>query len=254
MDVAASRAYDGPMATVLVIVPSYMERENIAALIERLLSLPASVDVLIVDDNSPDGTADAVKTLQPVYGERLHLTVRQGKGGRGSAVLEGFRFALSRDYEYVFEMDADFSHKPEEIPLFLEKIKDTDMVIGSRYLPGSEIHEWGIKRTIFSRWANRFARGVLKIPISDYTNGFRCYRRSAIESLDMQAIDAKGYVVLSEVAYQLFLKGKRIAEVPTIFVNRRRGISNLSKKEILEAFHSVLRIRRAYGKAKGVLA
>src|SRR6267154_398399 len=125
MDVAASRAYDGPMATVLVIVPSYMERENIAALIERLLSLPASVDVLIVDDNSPDGTADAVKPLQPVYGERLHLTVRQGKGGRGSAVLEGFRFALSRDYEYVFEMDADFSHKPEEIPLFLEKIKDT---------------------------------------------------------------------------------------------------------------------------------
>jgi dolichol-phosphate mannosyltransferase len=233
-------------ADVLVIVPTYKEKENIAALCESLLALPAHVDVLIVDDESPDGTADAVKALQPTYGERLQLMQRKGKGGRGSAVLDGFKYALNGSYQFVFEMDADFSHKPEEIPLFLEKIKDADMVIGSRYLPGSEIHHWGLKRTVFSRWANRFARAMLRIPMSDYTNGFRCYRRSAIEALEMSRIDAKGYVVLSEVAYQLFLKGKKIAEVPTVFVNRRRGISNLSKKEILEAFQSVVRIRRTY--------
>jgi len=235
-----------PHPEALVIVPTFNEKENIAALCVRLLSLRPELDVLVVDDESPDGTAHDVKALQPQYGERLKLLERKGKGGRGSAVLAGFKIALEGGYPFVFEMDADFSHKPEEIPLFLEKIKDADMVIGSRYLPGSEIHHWGLKRTIFSRWANRFARAMLRIPMSDYTNGFRCYKRSAIESLEMNRIDAKGYVVLSEVAYQLFLKRKKIVEVPTIFVNRRRGISNLSKKEVIEAFLSVVRIRTAY--------
>lgn len=236
--------------SVLVIIPSFNERENIAALIERILAVSTDIDVLVVDDDSPDGTSVIVRETEERSVGRVFLLSRKGKGGRGSAVLAGFRFALERDYQTVFEMDADFSHLPEEIPLFLEAIRRYDMVVGSRYLPGSEIHHWGWRRTLFSRWANRYARLVLRISLSDYTNGFRCYRRSAIEAIEQEKIDAKGYVVLSEVAYQLFRKHFSIGEVPTVFVNRRRGISNLSFHEIKEAFLSVLRIRWRYIFAK----
>lgn len=229
--------------SVLVIIPSYNERENIAALIERVTAVSPDIDVLVVDDDSPDGTSAIVREIEVKSSGRVFLLSRKGKGGRGSAVLAGFRFALERSYQTVFEMDADFSHLPEEIPRFLKAIASYDMVVGSRYLPGSEIHHWGWKRTFFSRWANRYARMVLRISLSDYTNGYRCYRRSAIEAVDQRKIDATGYVVLSEVAYQLFRKGCSIGEVPTVFVNRRRGISNLSFHEIKEAFLSVLRIR-----------
>lgn len=235
-------------ASVLVIVPTYNERENIAALIERILHCSPDIDVLVVDDESPDGTPDVVRGLASTSGGRLSLLRRKGKGGRGSAVLAGFRFALERDYRVVFEMDADFSHNPDEIPRFLEAIRRYDVIVGSRYLPGSEIHDWGWRRTFFSHWANVYARFVLRIPLSDYTNGFRCYRREAIEALEQDKIDAKGYVVLSEVAYQLYRKGFSIGELPTVFVNRRRGISNLSPHEIKEAFLSVLRIRFAYSR------
>jgi dolichol-phosphate mannosyltransferase len=228
----------------LITIPTFNEAENIGRLVERLLAMEKEIHVLVVDDSSPDSTAEAVKTLQPASSGRLHVIKRTGKGGRGSAVLEGFRFGLKGEYEYLMEMDADFSHNPEEIPSFFQKMNEGyDMVLGSRYLPESKIYDWGWKRTFFSRWANRYARLVLGIPMSDYTNGYRCYTRAAVQSLDMDVIEAKGYVVLSEVAYQLHLKGKRIGEVPTIFVNRRRGISNLSVHEIKEAFISVLRIR-----------
>jgi len=231
---------------ILVIVPCYNERENIVQLIEAILQQSPDIDVLVVDDQSPDGTSELVQSHVEKHHGRLQLLTRKGKGGRGSAVLAGFKIALEKGYNLIFEMDADFSHKPEEIPRFLAKIDGFDYVVGSRYLPGSEIHHWGWKRTFFSRWANRYARLVLGIPLSDYTNGFRCYKRHVIEALDMSVIDAKGYVVLSEVAYQLHRKGFRIGEVPTVFVNRRRGISNLSSHEIKEAFFSVLRIRWAY--------
>lgn len=234
--------------SVLVIVPCYNERENIATLIESILAQGPDIDVLVVDDESPDGTSDVVNGEVARHDGRLRLLSRKGKGGRGSAVIAGFRYALENGYNLLFEMDADFSHKPDEIPLFLERVKTCDFVVGSRYLPASEIHEWGWRRTFFSRWANRYARLVLRIPLSDYTNGFRCYRREAIEALEMNKIDAKGYVVLSEVAYQLHRKGFSIGEVPTIFVNRRRGISNLSIHEIKEAFFSVLRIRWNYSR------
>lgn len=237
------------MYKTLIIIPTFNEAENIVRLVERLLAMESGIHVLIVDDSSPDGTAETVKPLQSASAGRLYVIKRNGKGGRGSAVLEGFRFGLKGDYELFMEMDADFSHNPEEIPSFFEKITEGyDMVLGSRYVPKSKIFDWGWKRTFFSRWANRYARLVLGIPMSDYTNGYRCYTRNAIEALDMNIIEAKGYVVLSEVAYQLHLKGLNIGEVPTIFVNRRRGISNLSIHEIKEAFMSVLRIRfkRAY--------
>lgn len=233
---------------ILVIIPCYNERENIVQLVNALLEQSHDIAVLVVDDNSPDGTSALVQAEVAKHGGRLILMTRTGKGGRGSAVLAGFKYALEKNYDYVFEMDADFSHKPSEIPLFLERIKTCDFVVGSRYIQGSEIHDWGWKRTFFSRWANRYARLVLRIPLSDYTNGYRLYTRRALEALDMNAIDAKGYVVLSEVAYQLYRKGFKLGEVPTIFVNRRRGISNLSFKEIKEAFMSVLRIRWGYSR------
>ena len=242
------RAMDS--SNTLIVIPSFNERENIGNLIERIFELHSSINILIVDDGSPDGTADVVRQLQSKFPNQLHLIVREGKGGRGSAVLTGFQFGLEKGFDLIFEMDADFSHKPEEITLFLEKIQECDMVIGSRYLPGSEIHHWGWKRTFFSHFANKYARFILRIPISDYTNGFRCYSRKAIESLNFDGIEAKGYVVLSEIAYQLFRKGMRISEVPTVFVNRRRGISNLSFYEIKEAFLSVIRIRLRYNKPR----
>ncbi len=236
-------------ATTLIVIPTYNERKNIALLIEHLLGHTTSTDILVVDDGSPDGTAEDVRALHEKYGDRVQLLSRSGKGGRGSAVLAGFHHMLAHNYDLVFEMDADFSHDPDEIPRFLEALPGADAVFGSRYLPGSEIRNWSWKRTIFSRWANRYARFILGLPLTDYTNGYRCYRRSAIEVINFDAIQAKGYVVLSEVADQLFRKGKRIVEVPTLFVNRRRGTSNLSWKEIREAFLSVWRIRRARSKA-----
>ena len=231
---------------MLIIIPSYNERENIARLVEMIFGLHPEAEVLVVDDSSPDGTAAVVEEVKKKFGNKLHLLVRRGKGGRGSAVLAGFEQALGRGDDLIMEMDADFSHDPHEISRFLEKIKHCDMVLGSRYLPGSEILHWGWKRTFFSKWANRYARLILGIPISDYTNGYRCYTRRAIEALDLKRIEAKGYIVLSEVAYQLYRKGMKIGAVPTKFVNRRRGISNLSFREIKEAFLSVIRIRLRY--------
>ncbi len=231
------------MDSTLVIIPTFNEAENIADLLSALTRLYPAIHVLVVDDGSPDGTAARVKDVMKTD-PRVFLLERSGKGGRGSAVLAGFRYGLQRDYKFFVEMDADFSHRPEEITEMFVQIGTVDMVVGSRYLPGSEIHQWGIKRTVFSYLANAFARAMLGIPISDYTNGFRCYTRKAIESLSMDRIDAKGYVVLSEVAMQLHRRGLKIGEVPTVFVNRRRGISNLTWGEIREAFKSIVRIRR----------
>ncbi|UCH77367.1 MAG: polyprenol monophosphomannose synthase [Candidatus Coatesbacteria bacterium] len=227
----------------LVVIPTYNERENVGSLCETLLARPEHVDVLVVDDNSPDGTAAAAEAVAARYGGRMHILLREGKGGRGGAVLAGFAWGLEREYRYFFEMDADFSHRPEEIPLFREAVGGADVVVGSRYLADSRILNWPWARSFFSRWANRYARFFLRIPITDYTNGYRCYRRQAVAALDVDAIRTSGYIVLSEVAYQLYLRGFRFAEVPTVFVNRRRGESNLSPKEILSALVSVIRLR-----------
>lgn len=233
-----------PGNSTLIIIPSFNERENIVQLIDRLFELYNDIDVLIVDDSSPDGTADVVREAQARHGEKLRLLVRQGKGGRGSAVMNGCRMALTEGYETVMEMDADFSHKPEEVTRVRDKLAEGfECVIGSRYVAGSEIREWGLKRIVFSRLANHFARLVLGIPINDYTNGFRAYTRRALAAIDFDRIDATGYVVLSEFAWQIHRAGLRFAEVPTLFVNRRRGASNLGFHEINEAFFSVLRIR-----------
>ena len=233
---------------ILVVIPTYNERDNVGALCEELLSRPERPDVLVVDDNSPDGTAAEAEEVGRRYPGRLHVLRREGKGGRGGAVLAGFAWGSGGGYDYFFEMDADYSHRPGELPLFLEAARGADVVVGSRYLPASRIVNWPRARRFFSKLANSYARFFLRIPITDYTNGYRCYSRAAVEALDAGAVDASGYVVLSEVAYQLYRRGFRFADVPTEFVNRRRGESNLSPSEIISAFVGVLRLRARGGR------
>lgn len=227
----------------LIVIPTYNERGNIERLIAELLHLPYPLDILVVDDNSPDGTGkivDEIAEKEP----RVKIIHREGKGGRGGATIDGFRYGLSQGekYTYIMEMDADFSHSPVDLPKLLEKAKEYDVVIGSRYLPGSKIVNWGPMRTIFSHLANFYAKAILRIPISDYTNGYRLYRREVLALLDFDKIEKKGYIVLSELAYQIHLLGFRIGEVPTVFVNRQRGASNLTFGEIYSAFVTVLKL------------
>ncbi len=229
------------MPKTLIIIPCYNESDNIINLITVLLKDNATVDVLVVDD-SQDNTADLVREKQKSE-PRLFLIKRQGKGGRGTAVLDGFKFGIERGYERIAEMDADFSHDPKEFSSLLTVSGDNTLVIGSRYLKESKIVGWPIQRRVFSKLANFYANIILGIGIHDYTNGYRIYGREAIKSLDISKIKEKGYIVLSEISYQLFKRGVKIIEVPTVFVNRRRGVSNFSLKEITDAFTSVLKIR-----------
>lgn len=238
------------MATPLIVIPTYNEAANIGKLIEKLCSM--NLAVLIVDDNSPDGTSDIVRGFSKKYPQLVNLITRMsGKNGRGSATLDGFNWALERDFDPIFEMDADFSHDPDELPRFFEKIKEVDVVVGSRYLRDSRILHWPLPRRIFSRLANSLARFILKLPLSDFTNGYRCYRRSALELVDTRKITEKGYIVLSYLAAQLAAKGCRFGEVPTRFVNRQRGASQLSRKEIFQALRGILRLRN-YVKANRI--
>lgn len=226
----------------LIIIPSYNESENIINLIDVLLKENSNIDVLVVDDSSDD-TANLIKNMQSKGESRLFLIKRQTKSGRGSAVLEGFKFALTRDYKLIAEMDADFSHDPHEFKSLIAVAGDNTVIIGSRYLKESRIIGWPLSRRIFSKLANFYAKAILQIPIHDYTNGYRVYGRKALEKLDLLKIKNSGYVVLSEISYQLFKKMVKFIEVPTLFINRKKGISNFSSKEVMEAFVSILKIR-----------
>ncbi len=233
------------MPKTLVVIPTYNEKDNIAALIGRILDLPEKPEVLVVDDDSPDGTSQAVRALA-IQNTRVRLLSRKGKGGRGSATLDGFKMALEEGWDYVIEMDADFSHDPNDISRLLALSGQAEMVLGSRYLPESVIVQWPLKRKLFSRLANFYARLILGIPLSDYTNGYRCYSRAALQKLHFEKIPATGYIVLSYVSYQLYKQGARFKEIPIRFVNRRRGASNFSKQEVLQAFSAVWEIRRSW--------
>jgi dolichol-phosphate mannosyltransferase len=239
-----------PLSRACVVIPTYNEAPNIARLAEALRALSPKLSIIVVDDGSPDGTGpvalEAAKRLAP-----MQVINRSGKGGRGSACMAGFVLGLSDPkVEYVVEMDADFSHDPKELPAMLDILErgEADVVLRSRYESTSRIVDWTIPRRVFSKFSNIFARTLLGIPISDYTNGYRAYTRKAAEAIDFKKIAATGYIVLSEVAYQLHLKGLRFACLPTIFVNRRRGQSNLSLKEITGAFRGVTSLRGRYGK------
>ncbi len=233
------------MQSALVVIPTFNERENIKKLIDGIFLYSQAVDVLVIDDNSPDGTADIVREGQNKYGsDRLKLKVRaEGKAGRGSACLFAFKYALENGYDSSIEMDADLSHDPVEIPKMLEKIKSCDVVVGSKYMKGGKIIGWQWYRKLISKLANIYARIILRIPITDYTNGYRCYGRRALEMIPNLKFEGKGFTVIPQMSYQLYKKGMKFEEIPITFVNRREGRSNMGAGEMVESFVSILKIR-----------
>jgi dolichol-phosphate mannosyltransferase len=233
---------------VLVVVPTYNERENVSSLVRELLAQGEAIDVCVADDGSPDGTGEAVRAEIAAFPGRVELLDRGRKGGRGAAVIAAFKKGLADPrYRIFFEMDADFSHHPREIPKFLEKLATFDMVIGSRYVPGGSSSEWGWARPFLSWAANKYIRLVAGVPIRDTTSGFRAYRREVLESIDFDRIRITGYVVHGEMAYQAWINGFRLGEVPIHFKNRAREASKLSSEEIYMAFLNFALLRLRYG-------
>lgn len=227
----------------LVIIPTYNERENIGALLDQLLALPYGLDVLVVDDASPDGTARLV--TERMAGEpRVHLLERPGKMGLGSAYRDGFRYALANGAEYVFEMDADFSHDPAVIGEFLEHAQDVDLVLGSRYLNGSvTVVNWPLSRLILSYVANVYARWITGLPVWDTTGGYKCFRRRALEAVQLDQVRSDGYSFQIEMSYKVWKRGLSIREIPITFVDRRAGVSKMNRRIIWEALWMVWRLR-----------
>ncbi|MBR5724250.1 MAG: polyprenol monophosphomannose synthase [Bacteroidales bacterium] len=233
------------MEKKLVIIPTYNEIENISKITQAVLSLDGDYHILVIDDGSPDGTAGVVKSLMQVYPERLFLVERSGKLGLGTAYVAGFRWALERDYDYIFEMDADFSHNPEDLPRLLAACKDggADLSVGSRYCDGINVVNWPLGRIMMSYSASIYVRTVLGARIYDSTAGFVCYSRKVLETIDLDAVKMKGYGFQIEMKYTAHKLGFKIAEVPVIFVNRQEGTSKMSGSIFGEAFWGVLGLR-----------
>lgn len=227
----------------LIVIPTYNERDNISSLIDRTFEALPETDVLVIDDNSPDGTgelADEIAARNP----RVHVVHRAGKLGLGTAYVHGFEYAVEHGYDYVFEMDADFSHDPQYLPSFIDAAESgADLVIGSRYIAGGGTPNWSALRKFISGGGNIFARAILRIPVHDCTSGFRCYRTSALRTLNLRAIQATGYAFQVELAYNFWKAGYTVREVPIVFVDRRIGKSKMSRKIFAEAFVWVLRTR-----------
>ncbi len=226
----------------MIVIPTYNERENIQKLIPILLSLPLDLEVTVVDDSSPDGTAAAVHTLAG-EDERIHIIKRPGKMGLGSAYVTGFKYSLQRDVDLVFEMDADFSHDPAAIPEFVAAAIDADLVLGSRYLTGVTVVNWPLRRLILSYSANLYTRLVTGMPVHDATGGFKCFTRKALETIDLDSVSSDGYSFQIEMSYKCWKKGLRIVEIPITFTDRRVGVSKMSKRIIWEAVWMVWRLR-----------
>jgi len=227
----------------LIIIPTYNERENINLLIQKLFALYPDLDIFVVDDDSPDGTQEAVQEAKTKYGDRLEILVRVGERGRGSAVLAGLKRAKEKDYDLAFEMDADLSHRPEDLKHFFDVASSSSMVVGSRYVKGGEVQGWGLKRKMLSRCANLYERILLGVPLSDYTTGYRCYGKEAIDVLLSNPPKNTGYIMLSEIAYLLHQGEISIREVPILFMNRQRGSSKVSPRELLDCLIAVPGIR-----------
>lgn len=226
----------------LIVIPTYNERENIAELIAQVFAHAPTSDLLIIDDNSPDGTGKLVDQLA-ASDARIHVMHRPGKLGLGTAYVAGFRYAIDHGYDLVFEMDADFSHDPSFLPHFFVAAEGADLVIGSRYIQGGGTPNWSPLRKFISGGGNIFARAVLGIPIHDCTGGYRCYRTAALRTLNLNAIRAQGYAFQVEMAYNFWKSGFRIRETPIIFEDRRVGASKMSRKIFIEAFIWVVRAR-----------
>ena len=228
----------------IVIIPTYNEKENIERIIRKVFSLDGGYEILIIDDGSPDGTAGIVKSLQPEFRERLHIIERAGKLGLGTAYITGFKWVLSHGYDYIFEMDADFSHDPDDLPRLLEACKEGEGVsIGSRYSDGISVVNWPIGRIIMSYYASVYVRTVLRMKVYDCTAGFKCYSRRVLEAIDLDNVRMKGYGFQIEMKYTAWKLGFPIREVPVIFVNRKAGSSKMSGSIFGEAFWGVLMLR-----------
>jgi dolichol-phosphate mannosyltransferase len=227
----------------LVIVPTYDERENVRRLIENVLEQDPRIDMLIVDDGSPDGTGAIVREIESTN-SRVHLLSRPRKMGLGTAYIDGFRWAIARDYEYILEMDADFSHDPAHLPQFLSAVENADLVLGSRYQQGRvTVVNWPISRLILSYCANIYARAVTGLPVWDATGGFKCFRRSVLQAIDLDRVRSNGYAFQIEMSFRAWKRNFRIAEIPIVFVDRTEGTSKMSNTIVREAVWMVWRLR-----------
>lgn len=227
----------------IIVIPTYNEGQNIEHLIDRILFQDIrNLDILVVDDNSPDGTAEIVERI--VKSEsNIHLIKRPVKAGLGTAYVTGFKYAMEHHYDYIFEMDADFSHDPDEIPNFLKTIKTCDLVIGSRYKCGVNVINWPLSRLVLSVGANKYTQIITGLPIKDCTGGFKCFRREVLEAIDLDKIDSDGYSFQIEMNFKVWRKGFKICEIPIIFTDREAGSSKMSKKIIREAIWIVWKLK-----------
>ena len=233
----------------LVIIPTYNEIENIERMLRLVPDLYEGLEVLIIDDGSPDGTAAVVKQLQE-QDKRIHLIERKGKLGLGSAYVTGFKYAIKQGYDLILEMDADFSHNPHDIPRLIEAAQKYDLVIGSRYSNGVNIVNWPIKRLLISYFASKYVRIITGMPVKDPTGGFKCFKRQTLEAIDLDKIHSGGYSFQVEMNYRAWCKGFRIKEIPIIFTERMNGVSKMSKAIVWEAAWMIwyLRALRLFGK------
>ena len=233
------------MADSIVIIPTFNEKENIENIIRTVFALPKKFNILIVDDASPDGTASIVHNLMKEFPSQLFIEERKGKLGLGTAYIHGFKWALARDYEFVFEMDADFSHNPNDLPRLYEacSTEGYDLAIGSRYCKGVNVVNWPMGRVLMSYFASKYVRIVTGLPIHDTTAGFKCYRRQVLETIDLDQIKFKGYAFQIEMKFTAYKCGFKIAEVPVIFINRELGTSKMNTSIFGEAVMGVIQLK-----------
>jgi dolichol-phosphate mannosyltransferase len=236
---------------ILIIIPTYNELDNLPRLLPEVLSKNEGIDVLIVDDNSPDGTAAFVEN-EMKNNSRIHLIKRESKQGLGTAYIAGFKYALQNNFDLIFEMDADFSHDPNEIPQFLEAIKNADLVLGSRYINGVNVINWPMSRLLLSWFANWYTRIITGLPIKDATGGFKCFKREVLDAIDLDQVKSNGYAFQIEMSFKAWKKGFKVKEIPIIFVDRVKGKSKMSKKIVREAVTMVwkLRLKSIFGLLK----
>jgi len=234
------------MSDSLIIIPTYNEKENIEAIIRKVFSLPKEFHILIVEDNSPDGTADIVKRLMTEFSERLFIEERTGKLGLGTAYIHGFKWALQRDYEYIFEMDADFSHNPNDLERLYNACHNegADLAVGSRYVNGVvNVVNWPMGRILMSYYASAYVRMITRMKIGDATAGFKCYTRKVLEAIDLDKVKFVGYAFQIEMKFTAYKLGFKVVEVPIVFTDRTLGQSKMSKKIFKEAFFGVIQLR-----------
>jgi len=236
---------------ILIIIPTYNELDNLPRLLPEVLSKNEGIDVLIVDDNSPDGTAAFVEN-EMKNNSRIHLIKRESKQGLGTAYITGFKYALKNNFDLIFEMDADFSHDPKEIPRFLDEIKNSDVILGSRYINGVNVINWPLRRLLLSSFANLYTRVITGLPVHDSTGGYKCFRRDVLEAIDLDRVTSNGYAFQIEMTFKAWKKGFKVKEIPIIFVDRVKGKSKMSRKIVREAVTMVwkLRLKSIFGLLK----